>query len=92
LGTTRQTSFPASSEFNHPLQQLASRVELLQRTNFWSSDKAVLVLTGHRQIWLESTSNPALTLRPPHGATLGIDLIRGHFVTDDLRRNRAVVS
>jgi uncharacterized protein YjbI with pentapeptide repeats len=91
FGTTRQTSFAASSEFNHPLQQLASRVELLQRTNFWSSDKAVLVLTGHRQIWLEVTSNPALTLRPPHGATLGIDLIRGHFVTDDLRRNRTVV-
>ena len=86
-----QTSLAASSEFNHPLQQLASRVELLQRTTFWSSDKAVLVLTGHRQIWLEATSNPTLTLRPPHGATLGIDLIRGHFITDDLRRNRTVV-
>ncbi|HJQ23505.1 MAG TPA: pentapeptide repeat-containing protein [Blastocatellia bacterium] len=84
---------PASpSEFNHPLQELAARVELLQHTNFWTSDKALLVLTGHRQIWLEATSNPTLTLRPPHGATLGIDLIRGHFITDDLRRNRATVS
>jgi uncharacterized protein YjbI with pentapeptide repeats len=86
-----QATLAVSSEFNHPLQQLASRVELLQRTTFWSSDKAVLVLTGHRQIWLEATSNPTLTLRPPHGATLGIDLIRGHFITDDLRRNRTVV-
>jgi len=91
FGTIAQTSLAAPSEFNHPLQQLASRVELLQRTTFWSSDKALLVLTGHRQIWLEATSNPTLTLRPPHGATLGIDLIRGHFVTDDLRRNRTAI-
>lgn len=87
-----QSAQATSSEFDYPLQLLASRVELLQRTSFWTSDKAVLVLTGHRRIWLEATSNPTLTLRPPHGATLGIDLIRGHFVTDDLRRNRTTVS
>jgi len=92
LATTAPLSPATASEFDHPLRQLASRVELLQRTNFWTSDKALLVLTGHRQIWLEATSNPTLTLRPPHGATLGIDLIRGHFITDDLRRNRATVS
>jgi uncharacterized protein YjbI with pentapeptide repeats len=91
-GSTTRGPLITPSEFNHPLQQLASRVELLQRTSFWSSDKAVLVLTGYRQIWLEATSNPALTLRPPHGATLGIDLIRGHFITDDLRRNRPVAT
>lgn len=90
--TSGQLPTTSLADFNQPLQQLAARVELLQRTNFWTSDKALLVLTGHRQIWLESTSNPSLTLRPPHGATLGIDLIRGHFITDDLRRNRATVS
>jgi uncharacterized protein YjbI with pentapeptide repeats len=90
--TAAQAVPTTSSVFNHPLQELASRVELLQRTNFWTSDKALLVLTGHRQIWLEATSNPTLTLRPPHGATLGIDLIRGHFITDDLRRNRTGIS
>lgn len=68
--------------------QLALRVEALQQSSFWSSDKAVLVLTGNRQIWLEATSNPSLTLRPPHGSVIGVDLVRGHFVTDELWRSR----
>ena len=42
-------------------------------------------------IWLEATSNPALTLRPPHGSAVGIDLVRGHFIADD-RRNRTLTS
>jgi uncharacterized protein YjbI with pentapeptide repeats len=73
-------------------QPSLSRVEALQRTAFWTSEKAVLVLTGHRQVWLEATSNPSLTLRPPHGSALGVDLIRGHFITEDLRRNKTVGS
>lgn len=73
-------------------QSALSRVEALQRTAFWTSDKAVLVLTGSRQIWLEVTSNPSLTLRPPHGSAVGIDLIRGHFITEDHHRNKTVVS
>lgn len=73
-------------------QPSLARVEALQRTAFWTSDKAVLVLTGQRQTWLEATSNPSLTLRPPHGSAVGVDLIRGHFVTEDLRRNKTVSS
>jgi hypothetical protein len=70
------------------LTQLATSVEALQQTSFWTSDKAVLVLTGNRQIWLEATSNPSLTLRPPHGSALGVDLVRGHFVTEELWRSK----
>lgn len=70
------------------LTQLATSVEALQQTSFWNSDKAVLVLTGNRQIWLEATSNPSLTLRPPHGSALGVDLVRGHFVTEELWRSK----
>jgi uncharacterized protein YjbI with pentapeptide repeats len=72
------------------LTNLAARVDGLQGTAFWSSDKAVLVLTGKRQIWLEATSNPSLTLRPPHGSSLGVNLIRGHFITDEVRRNKTL--
>jgi uncharacterized protein YjbI with pentapeptide repeats len=74
------------------LTQAQSRGELLQSTSFWSSDKAFLILTGARQVWLEATSNPSLTLRPPHGAAIGIDLVRGHFVTDDSRKSKVGAS
>lgn len=72
------------------LSQLASKVEALHQTAFWTSDKAVLILTGNRQIWLEATSNPSLTLRPPHGSAVGVDLVRGHFVTDEVRRSKTL--
>lgn len=72
------------------LSQLAAMVDALHQTAFWTSDKAVLILTGNRQIWLEATSNPALTLRPPHGSAVGVDLVRGHFVTDELRRSKTL--
>ena len=79
-------------ELDEALARLALRCESLQETSFWSSDKAVLILTGNRQIWLEATSNPSLTLRPPHGSTVGVDLVRGHFITDEYRRNKTLVS
>lgn len=66
----------------------ARRAEPVQQNSFWNSDKAVLVMTGNRQVWLESTSNPSLTLRPPHGSVLGVDLVRGHFVTEELWRSK----
>jgi uncharacterized protein YjbI with pentapeptide repeats len=69
--------------------RIVSAAGQLQSTPFWSSDKAFLILTGSHQPWLEATSSPSLTLRPPHGAAIGVDLIRGHFVIDDHRRNRA---
>lgn len=72
------------------LSQLAGMVDALHQTAFWTSDKAVLILTGNRQIWLEATSNSALTLRPPHGSAVGVDLVRGHFVTDELRRSKTL--
>lgn len=72
------------------LSQLAGKVEALHQTAFWTSDKAVLILTGNRQIWLEATSNPSLTLRPPHGSAVGVDLVRGHFVTDEVRRSKTL--
>ena len=77
--------------FEEALGELANKIEALQQTAFWSSDKAILILTGNRQIWLEATSNPTLTLRPPHGSVVGVDLVRGHFLTDELRRNRTPV-
>jgi uncharacterized protein YjbI with pentapeptide repeats len=82
---------PANSLFD--LEDMLGRMgapgsEALQRTPFWTSEKAIVVLTGSRRIWLEAASSESLTLRPPHGATVGIDLIRGRFITDELRRNQ----
>jgi len=81
-------SLPRQDGLDQALTQLASRVEALHHTPFWTSDKAVLILTGNRQIWLEATSNPSLTLRPPHGSAVGVDLVRGRFVTDEVRRSK----
>lgn len=87
------TSGPSrGTELAEALAQLALQCESLQETAFWSSDKAVLILTGNRQIWLEATSNPSLTLRPPHGSVVGVDLVRGHFITEELRRSKTLVS
>jgi hypothetical protein len=86
---TQSTERPEG--LDQALSQLAGRVEALHQTSFWTSDKAVLILTGNRQIWLEATSNPSLTLRPPHGSTVGVDLVRGHFVTDEVRRSKTLV-
>ncbi|MFY9572210.1 MAG: pentapeptide repeat-containing protein [Blastocatellia bacterium] len=79
-------------DLDEALRQLSRRVESLQETDFWKSDKAVLILTGDRQVWLEATSNPSLTLRPPHGSAVGVDLVRGHFLTDEVRRTKTLVS
>jgi hypothetical protein len=82
---------PIGSAFD--LEDLLGRMgapgsEALQRTPFWTSEKAFVILTGGRRIWLEAASSESLTLRPPHGATVGIDLIRGRFVTDEHRRDQ----
>ncbi len=84
------SSPPRGDGLDQALTQLAGKVEALHHSAFWTSDKAVLILTGNRQIWLESTSNPSLTLRPPHGSAVGVDLVRGHFVTDDVRRSKTL--
>lgn len=85
-----QSTSQRNDELDQALSQLAGRVEALHKTPFWTSDKAVLILTGNRQIWLEATSNPSLTLRPPHGSAVGVDLVRGHFVTDEIRRSKTL--
>jgi uncharacterized protein YjbI with pentapeptide repeats len=91
LSFAAQAVMSQHSGGGHPSGEMELRIAALQRTTFWASEKAVLVLTGHRQTWLEATSNPSLTLRPPHGSAVGVDLIRGHFVSDELRRNGTVV-
>ena len=85
--------FPARSPIDQlfNLEDLLGRMgtlrsDALQDTPFWTSEKAFVVLTGSRRIWLEAASSESLTLRPPHGATAGIDLIRGRFITSELRR------
>jgi len=85
-----QSSSPSHDGLDQALKSLARKVEALHQTAFWTSDKAVLILTGNRQIWLEATSNPSMTLRPPHGSSVGVDLVRGHFVTDAVRRSKAL--
>lgn len=90
LDSSSQTPSAWTGGLYQALSQLGAGVEVLQQTTFWASDKAVVILTGNRQIWLEATSNPSLTLRPPHGSAVGVDLVRGHFVTDELRRSRTL--
>lgn len=69
-----------------------SRIRALEQTAFWTSDKAIVILTGKREIWLEAVSGPSLTLRPPHGLNLGLDLIHGRFVVKDHHRNKSAMS
>jgi uncharacterized protein YjbI with pentapeptide repeats len=58
----------------------STRIEVLQRSGFWNSEKAVAVLTGNRDIWFEAASSDSLTLRSPHGCFAGLDLVHGRFV------------
>jgi uncharacterized protein YjbI with pentapeptide repeats len=62
-----------------------SHGESLQRTDFLGREKALAIISGNQRIWLEAASSESLTLRPPHGPAMGLDLIRGRFVTDDRR-------
>jgi uncharacterized protein YjbI with pentapeptide repeats len=61
--------------------RITAHIEALQNTVFWTSEKAIAILSHDRRIWLESASSDSLTLRPPHGSTVGLDLVRGHFIT-----------
>jgi uncharacterized protein YjbI with pentapeptide repeats len=85
-GFVSQSSVAVPGGIAHVGGEVLSSLEALQRTPFWISEKAVVILTGNRSIWLEASSSSSLTLRPPHGAMLGVDLVRGHFVTEGLRR------
>jgi len=85
-GFVSQSSVAVPGGIAHVGGEVVSSLEALQRTPFWTSHKAVVILTGNRQVWLEATSDTSLTLRPPHGATLGIDLVKGRFLADTLRR------
>ncbi|HXG91567.1 MAG TPA: pentapeptide repeat-containing protein [Blastocatellia bacterium] len=88
FGLAAQATMSQPNGSGHPLN-LASRVEALQQTLFWTSDKAIAILAGNKQIWLEAVSNPSLTLRPPHGSAVGIDLVRGRFVIEDHRQKNS---
>ncbi|MEW6210472.1 MAG: pentapeptide repeat-containing protein [Acidobacteriota bacterium] len=68
--------------------QMGSHAEAMQSTEFWPSEKAIVILTGDRKIWLEAVSSESLTLRPPPGSLMGVDLIRGRFVTEEIRRQQ----
>jgi hypothetical protein len=68
--------------------QIGTHTEAMQSTDFWSSEKAIVILTGDRRIWLEAASSESLTLRPPPGSLMGVDLIRGRFVTEEIRRQQ----
>jgi uncharacterized protein YjbI with pentapeptide repeats len=76
------TSFPPMDDPLGLGLAITSYVETLQNTTFWNSEKGFAILTGPRQVFLEAASNESLTLRPPHNATAGLDLIRGQFVKD----------
>jgi uncharacterized protein YjbI with pentapeptide repeats len=66
---------------------LNSAVESLQNNPFWNCEKAFAIFSADRRIWFEAVSTDSLTLRPPHGSAVGVDLIRGRFIADP-GRNR----
>jgi len=88
-GFVSQSSIAVPGGIAHVGGEVVSSLEALQRTPFWTSEKAVVILTGNRRVWLEAASGQSLTLRPPHGAAIGVDLVKGHFLTEDLRRNQS---
>jgi uncharacterized protein YjbI with pentapeptide repeats len=61
-------------------------VEVLQRSAFWTSDKAIAILTENRQIWIEVASGKSVTIRPPHGVIAGIPVVRGKLAMERTRR------
>jgi uncharacterized protein YjbI with pentapeptide repeats len=63
---------------------LSSLADTMQKTPFWNSEKGFAILTGTRQVYLQAVSSDSLTLRPPHNATSGLDLIRGQFIKDSI--------
>ncbi|HLG16897.1 MAG TPA: pentapeptide repeat-containing protein [Blastocatellia bacterium] len=65
--------------------------ESLQQSSLWTSEKAIVILTGDRRIWMQASSSKTLTIRPPHGFTAGIPVVRGRFVTEESRRTQAPV-
>ncbi len=65
---------------------LSAHEETLQRTAFWNSEKAFVILTGNRHVYLEAASSDLLTLRPPHTSNSKLDLINGHFVMEETHR------
>ncbi|HKY06387.1 MAG TPA: pentapeptide repeat-containing protein [Blastocatellia bacterium] len=92
-GAILQTSGPAKQTGALHAQAMTSQMpqavaEALEDTEFWKNEKAVVILTGNRRVWFEAASSESLTLRPPHGAAVGVDLINGRFITDDVRRTR----
>jgi uncharacterized protein YjbI with pentapeptide repeats len=76
------TSFPPMDDPLGLGLAVASYTETLQQTTFWNSEKGFAILTGSRQVFMEAASSESLTLRPPHHAAAGLDLIRGQFVKD----------
>lgn len=80
------TSFPPMDDPLGLGLAVASYTDTLQQTSFWSSEKGFAILTGSRQVFLEAASSDSLTLRPPHHATAGLDLIRGQFVKDNVHQ------
>lgn len=71
-----------------PRPTTSARAEALKRTDFWNREKAIVILTGDRQVWFEATSSESLTLHPPRSPVTGVDLVRGRFVADGSRRHR----
>jgi hypothetical protein len=65
----------------------SGRIDALEKTPFWKSEKAFAILTSTRKIWFEACSNDLLTLRPPRGSVTGLDLIQGRFVATSVTNN-----
>lgn len=78
-GIPAAASIPAAHD---PTFHEATRSEVIHGAEFRDREKAFVILTGRREIWLEAASGESLTLRPPRGAVGGLDVIRGRFVLD----------
>ncbi len=63
--------------------RVTSHMELLQQTTYWNREKAVAILTSDGHVWLQAVSKEALTLRRPPNVTLGTNLLRGRFISDE---------
>jgi uncharacterized protein YjbI with pentapeptide repeats len=71
---------PLEIEIRGEPQPFPVGTQKLEGTDFWDADKAFAILSANREIWLESSSDETLTLRPPRGSVTGLDLVRGRFV------------
>lgn len=78
-----KASAPAMAGAGVPAREGRAGFDYSSRTDLGEREKAFVILTARREVWLEAASSEDLTLRPPRGSVGGLDVVRGRFILDN---------